>query len=366
MTQDRNQAVDVVRAVALIGIAVVNLPFMAQPMETMLVAPAAAMDRVALYLVELVFQAKFFLLFSFVFGWGMEIQIQAAQRAGASFARRFSRRLAMLALFGALHAVLVFSGDILLLYAMLGLITWAVRGATSRRLLLIAGGMIPVAALSLMVLAVLFAEIPLPPAHPNLGGSYTETVLTRWRDWPQTFFFLLLFQGHLAFAAFLAGIVAARNGLFESGNALAKNLRRKVLPLLVLGLTINALYVASGAFGEASPVLSSLGFCSLALGGPILATAYLGLILSLSDRVRFPRFFLLAGRNSLSCYVTQGLLAGLLFGGYGLGLFGTLGNLTLLALSFAVTILAMLPVVAFASRFGHGPLELLLRKVTYG
>ncbi|WP_187972203.1 DUF418 domain-containing protein [Aquibium microcysteis] len=362
MKPDRNPAVDLVRAAALIGIAVVNLPFMALPSQALLTLPEAWPDRLAVQGTELLFQAKFFLLFSFVFGWGLEIQSLQARRAGASFARRYSRRLGMLALFGILHALLVFTGDILLLYAVLGLIAWALKGASVRGLLGMAMALVPVAAACLAVIVVVLADAPLPPDHPGLGGSYVETVLARWRDWPPVFVFLVLFQGHLALAAFLVGMAAARTGFFEEGNAAAARLARAVPFLLAAGLIVNLVYVGAGR-SEALPVAMA-GLASLALGGPLLAAAYLGLILRVARTVRMPAFVVVAGRNTLTCYVLQGVLAGLVLGGYGLGLFGDLGQMTILALSVAIALLSMALVAAWAQRFGQGPLEWLLRRVT--
>jgi uncharacterized protein len=77
----------------------------------------------------------------------MEIQTLSAKRAGASFAQRFSRRLAMLALLGILHALLVFVGDILFLYAVLGLVAWAAKGLGVRGLVTLAALLVPVACL---------------------------------------------------------------------------------------------------------------------------------------------------------------------------------------------------------------------------
>ena len=362
MKPDRNPAVDLVRAFALIGIAVVNLPFMALPADTLMPLPDAGPDRIAALAVELLFQAKFFLLFSFVFGWGLEIQSLQAKRSGASFARRFSRRLAMLALFGILHALLVFAGDILCLYALLGLLAWSVKRASVRGLLAMAAGLLPLAAGCLALVAMILAEAPPPPADPNLGGSYFETVLARWRDWPATFAFLVLFQGHLALAAFLVGMAAARTGFFDAGNPVAKRLKEATPILLAGGLAVNLIYVGSSSAEATLP--AALGMASLAVGGPLLSAGYLGLILRAASSLRLPAFVALAGRNSLTCYVLQGVLAGLVFGGYGLGLFGDLGQMAILPVSVAIAFLSMALVATWARRFGQGPLEWLLRRVT--
>lgn len=71
-----------------------------------------------------------------------------------------------------------------------------------------------------------------------------------------------------------------------------------------------------------------------------------------------------AGRNSLSVYVGQGLLAGFVFGAYGLGLFAELGFAVLLPVAVLIALVNMVLVALYASRFGRGPLEPLLRWLT--
>lgn len=366
MQSNRNPAVDLIRTLALIGIAVVNLPFMGLPLDAIIRPPAALPDRAAAMIVEWLFLAKFFLLFSFIFGWGMEIQSRSAMRAGASFERRFARRLLTLAVFGILHALLVFTGDILLLYALLGLLAWALKGASNRTLVTLASALLPIAGLSIGVLAFSLADLSLPPPEPNLGGSFAETIMTRVRDWPQTFISLVLFQGALALAAFLVGIAAARTGFFDAGDSAAKRLIRATPTLFVTGLAVNAFYVFGSLAGETAPLLGLFAFCSLAVVGPILSAAYLGLILRLADRVSLPKFMVLAGRNSLSSYVMQGILAGLIFGGYGFGLYDQIGHLLLIPLAIAIALISMALVAWMARSSGQAPLERLLRRITYG
>ena len=109
---DRNSTVDTLRTAALIGICVVNLPFMGLPQGAVLTAPDGLWNQAAALFTGIFFEAKFFMLFSFLFGWGIEIQQRSAERAGASAGRRYGRRLVMLALFGIAHAIFVFSGDL--------------------------------------------------------------------------------------------------------------------------------------------------------------------------------------------------------------------------------------------------------------
>lgn len=364
---DRNGAVDALRMVALVGICVVNLPFLALPPGAMFAPADPGADAVAQFLVAWLVQGKVFLLFSFVFGWGVHVQERAAERAGAGFAGRYRRRLAGLAVLGALHAVLVFAGDILVLYALLGLAIWPFRTRSAAGLWRLARAMVPVAVIGIGLLGVLLpAELP-PEAGPGQGGSFGEAVLWRLGAWPETFVFLLLFQGPLAFGAFAAGIAAARVGLFEEGSPHRERLGRALPLLLGLGLPLNLAYAMAvgGMLSGEDGLLALAAFAGLGLGAPLLAAAYLSLILSWSEGLRLPDGLVQAGRNSLSVYVLQGIVAGAIFGGYGVGLFGQVGQAGLAALAVAVALVAMAAVGIWAARFGRGPLEAMLRAATY-
>lgn len=363
----RNPHPDAVRVTALMGICIVNVPFMALPVEASLVPPSAALDQVAAFLVEGLFQAKFFLLFSFLFGWSLHQQAQSAQKKGVSFNRRYARRLSGLAVLGVLHAVLVFNGDILLLYALLGLVIWPLRQRDPATLIRIALTMVPLGVVSLTSLGILLPDTL--SSGTTLGGGYWEATRTRWLDWPGTFAFLLLFQGPLAFAAFASGLAAAKSGFFETPLNRGRVSLNKGLPWLIsFGVTFNLYYAAamSWVIPPERGLHSLAGLVVLVLGAPLLSAAYLGLLLKLTERYTLPDWLMRAGRNSLSVYVLQGILAGAVFGGYGLGLFGTMGQGALFFVAIAVAVMSMAIVSVLAKRFERGPLEALLRAWTYG
>ncbi|QQG36871.1 MAG: DUF418 domain-containing protein [Micavibrio aeruginosavorus] len=364
---DRNTAVDMIRLLALIGICVVNVAFLGLPAEATLSPPATAPDRIAVFVVEALFQSKFFLLFSFIFGWGIHVQDASACRAGVSFAGRYLRRLTTLAAMGCLHAVLVFTGDILLIYALLGFLIWPLRSLSPRALMRVAYAMIPLAAFCLVGLALALSEFSMPALGPGLGGSFAEATRARLSDWPGTLGFLLLYQGPLAYGAFAMGLAAGKAGFFTPGSAGRTALKKAVPWLLLLGTPLNIAYAAS--MGEIIPpeqeLLSLIGFVGIALGGPLLSAVYLHLILALNDRVILPAPLAAAGQNSLSAYVLQGAIAGFVFGGYGLGLFGKIGFAGLMPVGLLIAVLAILVVGLVAQHTGRGPLEALLRRATY-
>ena len=370
--KQRNDEVDIIRMIALIGICIVNVPFMAQPLEAAFRAPELWYDRLTAFAVEGLFQLKFFLLFSFIFGWGMSVQAKSAERAGRSFSRRFFRRMGGLAIIGVLHATLVFNGDILVLYALLGVLLWLIRGLSPRALLRFAATMIPLSTLCLTILAVLIGaamkngSLEFPIDGPSLGGGFFEATQARINNWPATFVFLVFVQAPLAMGAFACGLAAAQSDFFTLGSREFQRLGRAVPGLLLVAIPCNLLYAAttSEMIPRSNELLGLLGFVSISLGGPALSAVYLYLIIRMTSGLRMPKMLVLAGRNSLSTYVLQGIIAGLLFGGYGMGLFGQFGLLALIPIAFAIALVAMLLVGVYATIFGRGPLEPVLRWIS--
>jgi uncharacterized protein len=85
------------------------------------------LDRLLQDLILFFVESKFFTLFSLLFGIGFAIQIQSAERQRRAFVPRISRRMAGLLLFGLAHVLLLWDGDILVIYAITGTILIAFR-----------------------------------------------------------------------------------------------------------------------------------------------------------------------------------------------------------------------------------------------
>lgn len=364
----RNAEVDTIRGLALFGICVVNIPFLAQPVAT-LALPQSGNDHIVRMALQIFFEGKFFVLFSFIFGWGFAIQMASAERAGVSANTRFLRRLLGLLLIGVAHATLVFFGDILVLYVLLGLPLLMLRNVSPRRLLIIASSAVLVAALVLFALALSFGEMAATfPVSVSNGylGSFADGVAQRLRDWPDAFAFILMFNGPLAFASFCAGLAAAKIGFLEPSNAVYATLRRRVPVLLAIALPLNLTFAlaSSGYFG--ATLAAALGFSLLAVAGPMLGLLYLIGAIELARWGRFQGATVAAGRMSLTVYVLEGVLAGLVFNGYGLGLYGALGALGCLAVAVAVYLIAHVFAHSWLRSFQQGPLEAVLRWITRG
>lgn len=367
----RLQEVDALRAFALTGIALANYPVLAQSAQDLFSPEGGTGDLLVVAALEMFVSGKFFVLFSFLFGWGMGVQMASAQSRDKSARGPFLRRLAGLAALGIAHALLVFHGDILLLYAAFGLILWTLRAATPARLvriaLVIVGLSLPAYALLGYGLAEGAVALATPPEGMGYLGSFAEAVVQRARDWPASLAFVLLFNGPLALAAFCAGLAAHKSNLFNPGSPHWTTLRRAMPWLLALGLVTNIAHtVAFGVIVEGSEpsAFAALFFALLGLGAPSLGLVYLWAVVEAARRWGVPRWMAAAGGMSATIYVGQGILGGLIFNGYGAGLYGSLSAPMIALAALGVTALLFAAAAVWSRFFGQGPLERLLRAVT--
>jgi uncharacterized membrane protein YeiB len=118
---ERIETLDVLRGFALVGICVVNVEFFNRPVieSGAGMAPGlSGVDWLAAFVIAYFFTGKFWTIFSLLFGMGFAVMLTRAQAAGRAFLPTYLRRIGALALFGALHHVFIWSGDILFSYAL--------------------------------------------------------------------------------------------------------------------------------------------------------------------------------------------------------------------------------------------------------
>ena len=120
---------DLVRAFALFGIVLVNVAYIAYPGDITYHAGGleSGADKAAYFSVNAIFLLKSYTLFSFMFGVGLAYQISSAERHGVSFAASYIRRMIALIVLGTLHVTMAFSGDILIVYGVIGLLLYLFR-----------------------------------------------------------------------------------------------------------------------------------------------------------------------------------------------------------------------------------------------
>uniref|UniRef100_UPI0006E2CB6B DUF418 domain-containing protein n=1 Tax=Streptomyces aureus TaxID=193461 RepID=UPI0006E2CB6B len=216
--------VDALRGFALFGILVVNIGFLASAYRGVGLADPgfdSPLDGAVRWFGAVFFEAKFFLLFSFLFGYSFTLQLASAERGGVPFVPRFLRRLAGLFVLGVLHAVLLYPGDILTTYAVLGLILLAARRVRPRAAVRTA--VILLAATAAFYLLLAWGVHLAGGAGGDPGAAAeAERALRELRGGPgavigehlgqlsEVVFVLVLFQAPAALAAFFLGFAAGR------------------------------------------------------------------------------------------------------------------------------------------------------------
>jgi len=141
---ERNPVLDMVRGFALMGILIMNMPAFSNSMfaeaDGSHLWPGRA-DQIAEGLREMLFSGKFNSMFSMLFGIGFTLQFARMQRSDPEHATRiYLRRLLVLAVLGVLHAAVFWGGDVLHVYAVLGIVLlFGLRHASDRTLVALMG-----------------------------------------------------------------------------------------------------------------------------------------------------------------------------------------------------------------------------------
>ncbi|MFF9867937.1 DUF418 domain-containing protein [Streptomyces sp. NPDC013953] len=373
--------VDALRGFALGGILLVNILVMSGTHGRTAADPAVAgADLVAHWLVTALVETKFYLLFSFLFGYSFSLQEESAQRAGAPFVPRMLRRLLGLFVLGALHMALLYSGDILTMYAVLGLVLLLVRNAAAERLRRAARWVYAVPIGLLFLLGALAALAPEPgPSErartagdaarlaAGMRGDAADVVAANLSAWPDAVA-ALLFAGGSVVAAFLAGLVAGRRHLLTGGTAGPARLRRTRTIGLAVGLP-GGIVMAAGTVAPLPERWEVLCYTVGLATAPALTAAYASALMlwfAGSRGARAAALLAPAGRMALTNYLCQSVVMALLFTGYGLGLYGRAGAAAAVAAALALYAAQLFVSPRVLGRFRQGPVEWLLRTVTLG
>lgn len=367
-SHSRQALPDQLRGFALLGIIVVNMPFLAVSNVGLweLSLPNFS-DQLIAFLIVALAQGKFYLLFAFLFGYSLTLILRTPSAKGVG---RYLRRLIGLAVLGAGHAYLFFIGDILMSYALLGLVL-IVFITSSTRTVLIASGISYL--LGLVLLGLVFLETLTAPnsaggfiSNPTLldqalKGSFFESVSGRANALPEALLVQLVINWFPALSMFLLGLAAGRMGLLSDTGKHTRLWRRLVLLGVFVGLPAGfvSAWLAlvpedpTGIFGMVGVVL---GFAL----APALSAGYVGAIALVSQR-RFMAHAEPAGRMSLTGYLGESILLAAIFCGWGLGLFSVLSLTQAFFVAIGVWVALEIFAKIWLSKFAYGPFEWLLR-----
>jgi uncharacterized protein len=372
----RIAALDALRGFALFGILIVNAPFFLMPDGAMgnygQMAFPGWHNRLAEFVMSWLFDGKFILIFSFLFGWGLHTQMGR----GPEFAPRYMRRLIGLFLIGLCHAVFLFVGDILVTYAILGLPLYYMRNLPAKKLWRLACGFWVISIFTQSLVGLILASLPASDAaHYQLllnlhqTGSYPDIVENRISDLIGLYIITPLLFAPEVMGMFLLGLAAAKT-YGATGLEPAKPLTRKLLKYFWLpALLGNGLYALTSFSHSTSALSAMLAFAMRGAFVPLLTLTYLSAAALLLDRpkVAFAASLLGGeGKLSLSLYIGESVLMGFVAFSYGLGLYGKVSPSMAYFFCILVYFLLLLLANLWLRVFRIGPLEWVLRSFTNG
>jgi uncharacterized protein len=389
--EERLVTLDVLRGMALLGVLVANvwmwfsgLFLRMAEFRPQLTRPT--LDSAAYHLISIVVSGKAMAVFSFLFGMGLAVQAMRAERRGADVTPLYLRRMAVLLAIGAAHGVLIWYGDVLAVYALLGFVLLLFRGRGDRALLAWAAVLLVAVPLAFTAWTVLTHDAAAPAAgSAAAGAAQRAATLDAFRSFepgriiPENLHWIRqTYVGPIAmyifppaFGCFLLGLWAGRRRILERVSAHAAGFRRATAWGLGVGLAAGVAYqvvratLASRA--DAHPWTPLLVSALHVLAVYPLAAGYVSATVLLLERPAWSRrlaIFAPAGRMALTNYLTQSVICVAVF--YGGGLVGRVGVAAALAVSLAVFAVQMAWSAWWLARFHFGPAEWLWRSLTYG
>lgn len=387
---ERIEVLDVLRGLAVCGILIGNMQWFSGygMMPETLASQSPFGDQLTHFLVHFFVEGKFYSIFSFLFGFGFALQIARAEERGDPKASLFKRRLFWLLVIGLLHAYLLWAGDILSIYALMGFLLIRFRKKTNGSLLKWAFILLVIPILTYILFYILFQAFVTPEALAKLDVAKMD----RWNDAvrtvPQSSYLHILTGYNLNYvvgryaslifemrlpkllAMFLLGFYAYRRGFFQNLSSHQTFIRRVLVYGLILGLLGNIAFAAlAGAEAVIPPSPAGIvGVITYAFGVPALALFFIALVATLWQKAAWRRllaFLAPVGRMALTNYLLQTVICVLIFYGYGFGQFGRFGARTVTLIALAIFLFQILVSALWLKYFSYGPMEWIWRQLTY-
>ncbi len=415
---ERLFAVDALRGFALLGILAMNIVDFGWPgaayMNPLRGGGFAGTDRAIWYFNHLVFEGKMMTIFSMLFGAGLVLMDQRAAGRGASMRGVYHRRVLWLLAIGLVHAYLIWSGDILVMYASCGLLLYLFRNLKPKTLIILGVSalliFVPiivgfVAGIDYMKAATARVQAQQKagetPAHfdqrlhdfwtRNLQEHFSTAPEKQEKSWNEEMAAYrggyigivkhralgLIFGQTLGFLLFglwfAGGRMLLGMGLMKFGVFSASRSWRFYAAMVGLGYGIGLPLMVFDASQSIEHQFSTDyvmhgGFFYNAFGSIVVALGHVGsmmLIVQSGAIAWLTRRLAAVGRMALSNYLTHSIVCSTLFYGYGFGLFGTINRTGLAAIVLAIWTFQLIVSPIWLRYFRFGPAEWLWRSLTY-
>jgi uncharacterized protein len=397
----RIATLDIVRGVAVMGILAMNIVAFAMPMQVYFnptaLGPASTVELATWTFNFIFIEGKMRGLFSFLFGASMLLVIERAEQSGLSPAAIHYRRMIWLLLFGLIHVYLIWFGDILTLYAAVGMIAFFFRRMQVSRLVLWAVILIGVQFLFLSLSAAGFFATEAAAAAPGASaeatqaweemsrdfrpltaqeiakdfalyrGSYAGIVQHRLTEQLAMPLFGFMFGFFETLGYMLLGMAGLKSGFVTGSWELARYRRTAMIAFAVTIPAYAILAALAFRFDFGVSEMFAIAFAATVPFRPVMVIGYGALIILLTrSGGALVERIAAAGRAAFTNYLGTSILATTIFYGYGLGLYGTLGRAEVYLVVFAIWALMLLWSKPWLDRYLYGPLEWLWRSLARG
>lgn len=384
---ERIVTLDILRGFALLGILVVNMASFAGAGRD---EPTPPWDSAAFFIVSFFFEGKFYSLFSLLFAIGFTIQLERLeQRSGSDALWIYFRRLFVLFALGVAHFILLWNGDILHYYAVLGFVLLFLRNLSDRAVVVFAAVLLLVPSLRSLALLLFstpefeavsaaFRQEGIASAVVLGSGSYIDLIARNLWSLQRNYLSVqglerVILLGYLVFlATMLLGMLAGRHRWIQRAGENPALLRRVQWWALGIGVAGGVAAAISNEYldGSTPSVWFIIYRTAHSVSRIALMAFYVATIVRLAlhpPALRWLMPLASAGRMPLTNYLLQTVLCTTLFYGWGLGLRGQVGAALQLGLAFAIFFGIQIPLSVFwFRRFAYGPMEYLWRLLSYG
>jgi uncharacterized protein len=389
LRQERIEAIDILRGVAILGILIVNLSMRGFSLPEGLPAHELwpnLVDRTVETLILFFADQQFITLFAFLFGLGLAQQMMRAEGRGARFLPLYLRRLCVLWLIGMAHFLFLWDGDILHAYAQDGFYLILFLRRSLKTLLIWAGLLfcIPLLFFGFTTHYAITGQVN-PYAmnwieYEDLAedrqyieearrvyssGTYAEMIEFRAGGLEE------LLPGKddaYIFVGFLLGLYAGRRRIVHDVSAHLGFIRRVQKWGLLIGVAGSAVFVIGESNPSATSVMQNVGRMCLVFGAPAMSFFYASTIILLTRGEAWRRRLAplaSVGRMALSNYLLQSVICTTIFYSYGLALFSKVRPSLGLLLTIVIWLIQIPLSVLWLRRLQFGPIEWLWRSLTY-
>lgn len=396
-SSERIDILDVLRGFAIFGILMVNMPLMFRPISAVLSeasAEAPLHQELAESIIQLFFSGKFYILFSFLFGFGFWVFIHKGGEQQPELLTLYKRRLFFLFLFGIVHISLLWPGDILLFYSLFGFLLILFRDVSDRKASgwLLFFAMLPSLLTGLMVMCAnalagipeakqamdtalaaevaATAELVVRANEVYTTGTMLQVIAMNWEQWGSLLTGIVFFYPPVL-GMFILGYMTARRGWLTHYRDHLPMFRKIFRSALAVALPANILLLKVYEYSDIN-VFDEWLFLEVLLtqvGGISLMLVYVSgvvLLFASGKASVFSNLLAPVGRMALTNYISHSFIAALLFMPWGFGLFGTPEVWQGMLLTLMIYALQIPLSRWWLSRFHFGPLEWLWRSLTYG